>query len=128
MNMPSIGSKVSITVRVRDINLFAPSPYKNIIYNGNIIKSQKWVNADSFSIETTDKEYPVKIIPSEWVTDIKIISGTVQTIRKFQVKGIKGTYIVTQGDKQYSCTCIGFKYRAKCKHITAVVKKQQALA
>jgi hypothetical protein len=106
MNIPTIGSKVSITVRFRTNYLYAPEPYEDVELTGTVVKSQRWVDADSFSLETTDASYPVKIIPS----------------RKFLVKGSKGEYTVTQNGKHYSCTCIGFKYHGKCKHITAVAK------
>ena len=122
MNIPSVGSKVSITVRYRTNYLYAPEPYEEVEYTGTVVKSQKWVDADSFSLETTDKEYPVKIIPSKWLRNVKVISGSVQSIRKFKVTGSKGEYTVTQNGKHYSCTCIGFKYHGKCKHITAVAK------
>ncbi len=29
-------------------------------------------------------------------------------------------------DDQYSCGCIGYGYRGKCKHIDAVAKKQHS--
>ena len=123
MNIPSIDSEIEVTVRLRDIYIYAPSPYKNVVFRGKVIKNAKWINADSFSLQTTDVEYPVKIIPAAWVTDIKLISGEVQSIRKFEVSGSKGSYIVTKSGKHYSCTCIGFKFHAKCKHIQSVKEK-----
>jgi hypothetical protein len=124
MNIPVINSQVVVTVRFRDINYFADKPYKLLTLTGKVVKSQKWVKADSFSLETTDKEYPVKIIPASWVTDIKIISGKVDTVNEYIVMGSKGDkYIVTKGAKQYSCTCVGFKFSAKCKHIQSIKDK-----
>ena len=122
MNIPSVGSKVSVTVRLRTNYLYAPEPYEDVEFTGTVVKSQKWVDADSFSLETTDALYPVKIIPGKWLRNVKVISGSVQSIRKFKVAGSKGEYFVTQSGKQYSCTCIGFKYHGKCKHITTVAK------
>lgn len=122
MNIPSVGSKVSVTVRLRTNYLYAPEPYEDVEFTGTVVKSQKWVDADSFSLETTDASYPVKIIPGKWLRNVKVISGSVQSIRKFKVAGSKGEYTVTQNGKHYSCTCIGFKYHGKCKHITAVAK------
>ena len=42
-----------------------------------------------------------------------------EEVKSIQVKGSKGnTYTVTkQGDK-WKCTCSGFQFRGKCKHIT----------
>lgn len=45
--------------------------------------------------------------------------------RIFKVKSKDNTYTVLLKDNNYSCDCIGFGYRGKCKHIDAVAKKQQ---
>jgi hypothetical protein len=124
MNIPAINSQVVVTVRYRDIYYFAEKPYKLVTLTGKVVKSQKWVKADSFSLETTDKEYPVKIIPVSWVTDVKIISGKVDTVNVYNVVGSKGDkYTVTKSADQYSCTCVGFKFAAKCKHIQSIKDK-----
>lgn len=120
MKIPAIGSKISVTVRYRSIYLYAKSPWDDKVYEGTVVKSPKWVDADSFSVETTDKIHPVKIIHSGNVHSIKVLTGSVQSVEKFKIKGSKGDYIVTKSGDQFSCTCVGFKYHAKCKHITAI--------
>ena len=40
------------------------------------------------------------------------------------VKGSKGNeYIVSLGDRGFSCECVGFSYHGSCKHSKAVVKQ-----
>jgi hypothetical protein len=124
MNIPVINSQVVVTVRFRDINYFADKPYKLLTLTGKVVKSQKWVKADSFSLETTDKEYPVKIIPASWVTDIKIISGKVDTVNEYIVMGSKGDkYIVRMVYNVLQCSCTGYKYHGKCKHADQIQKE-----
>jgi len=123
MNIPSVGSKISVTVRHKAVNLFAKSPWDERQYTGVVVNNAKWIDAESFSLRTEDKAYPVKIIHSKSVHSIRMLSGNTQKVRKFQVKSSSGTYIVTESGKQYSCTCVGFKYHAKCKHINAVKTK-----
>jgi hypothetical protein len=120
MKIPSVGSTVSVTVRYRSIYLFATSPFEDNRYTGVVVKNAKWVDADSFSLQTQDKEHPVKIIKIDRVHDLKVLNGTSIDVRRFNVKGKGGTYTVTKSGKNYSCTCVGFKYHSKCKHITAV--------
>lgn len=43
--------------------------------------------------------------------------------RTFKVTSKDKEYIVEFDSKRYSCTCTGFTYRGKCKHITAVMEK-----
>jgi len=123
MNIPSVGSVVNVTVRYKNISLFDPSPWTDRKYTGVVVKNAKWVDANSFSLQTNDKEYPVKIINSGYISKIEIVSGNSIGIRRFNVQGKGGNYVVTKSGKNYSCTCIGFKYHSKCKHISAVIKK-----
>lgn len=120
MKIPAIGSEVSVTVRRKAVYIYADSPWDEKTYRGTVVKNSKWVDAESFSLQTQDKFYPVKIINSGYIHSIKVLSGTVQSIEKFKIKGSKGEYIVTKSGNQFSCTCIGFKYHAKCKHITSI--------
>jgi hypothetical protein len=47
-------------------------------------------------------------------------------IRIFKVKSKDKEYMVELIDNsKYTCTCTGFTFRGKCKHITAVAEKQQ---
>ena len=123
MNIPSVGSVVEVTTKYRNIYYYSKDEYEYKSYKGRIVNNERWVSADSFTIETGNPNYPVSVIPIQRVSDIKIIKGFKVSVRKFKVKGGHGEYIVTQNSKHFSCTCIGYKYHAKCKHITAVMKK-----
>jgi predicted nucleic acid-binding Zn finger protein len=45
--------------------------------------------------------------------------------RAFKVVSKTKEYFVELSDYNYTCTCTGFNFRGKCKHITAVVETQQ---
>ena len=45
--------------------------------------------------------------------------------RVFKVVSKTKEYFVELSDYNYTCTCTGFNFRGKCKHITAVVETQQ---
>ena len=51
-------------------------------------------------------------------------------IRVFNVKSKEKVYTVELNTvkSKYVCNCTGFTFRGKCKHIDAVVKKQQSVA
>jgi predicted nucleic acid-binding Zn finger protein len=56
----------------------------------------------------------------------RLIPTTVKSnTRVFKVKSNTKEYIVELNESNYSCTCIGYNFRGKCKHITAVEEKQQ---
>lgn len=48
-------------------------------------------------------------------------------IRTFKVKSKEKEYLVEYNKitKNYTCSCIGFGYRRKCRHVDAVAKKIQ---
>ena len=97
------------------------SKYVYYTYKGVVVPNQRWVSADSFCLKTDNPNYPISIISSNNVFRLEIIKGAKQltSVRKFRVKG-KHEYIVTLSGKNYSCTCVGFKFHSKCKHIDAV--------
>ena len=43
----------------------------------------------------------------------------------FKVTSGEKEYFVELSDYNYTCTCTGYNFRGKCKHITAVVESQQ---
>lgn len=43
----------------------------------------------------------------------------------FKVQSNTKVYFVKVTNNRYSCTCTGYNFRGKCKHIDAVAKKQQ---
>jgi hypothetical protein len=73
--------------------------------------------------ETTLHSELSKIIPQ--FTKEEKITIPVKT-RVFKVKSKNKEYQVLLNDGQYSCGCIGYGYRGKCKHIDAVAKKQHS--
>ncbi len=61
-------------------------------------------------------------------------SGLQKLIKKTPPKPNTSVFKVTSGEKEYfvelfnynyTCTCTGYNFRGKCKHITAVVESQQ---
>ena len=113
-SMPVIGSTISINCQ------YYTGP---VSFTGVVVNPYRWLDANEFCLQTDNKAFPVSVINLANVVDLKILKGSATTIRKFKVTGSKGDYIVTLSNKHLSCSCIGYKYHSKCKHITKVKDK-----
>jgi hypothetical protein len=108
--VPQIGSTVSLNCQYYT---------GKVSFSGIVIKPHRWISANEFCLQTNNKEFPVSVINTASIVDMKIIKGSAITIKKFTIKGSKNDeYTVTKSGDHYSCHCIGFKYHSKCKHIT----------
>jgi hypothetical protein len=113
-SLPSIGSTISINCQYYT---------GHASFNGVVVNPYRWLSADEFCLQTGNPDFPISVINLANVVDLKILKGSTTNTRKFKVSGSKGDYIVTLSGKHYSCSCIGFKYHNKCKHITKVKEK-----
>ncbi len=120
IQIPSANSIVKVTASFRNINYYTSEskPFDESIIEGVVVNNPKWVDANSITIETGNKDFPVSIISIKNIKKVDIIKGsTSDSTKYFNVQGSKGsTYVVSVRENQYSCTCTGFKYHGKCKH------------
>lgn len=120
IQIPSANSIVKVTASFRNINYYTSEskPFDVSIIEGVVVNNPKWVDANSITIETGNKDFPVSIISIKNIKKVDIIKGsTSDSTKYFNIQGSKGsTYVVSVRENQYSCTCTGFKYHGKCKH------------
>ena len=120
IQIPSANSVVKVSVSFRNINYYTSktNPFNEFEVEGVVVNNSKWTDANSITIETGNKDFPVSIIPIKNIKKVDIIKGsTSDSTKYFNVQGSKGsTYVVSVREGQYSCTCTGFKYHGKCKH------------
>lgn len=123
LSIPSIGSRVLVTTRYRDIYIFAKSPFRDRTFEGEVVPSDKWMDQDNFKLFTGNPDFPYSVINVNNVHDIKYIQGQAgksvkSDVKTFTIKGSKGdSYTVTQAGTKWSCSCVGFQFRRQCKHV-----------
>lgn len=89
-------------------------------------KMYAYVNPKTGIIEEVKKPYrfsssgrKFKEIPNSWGFSPR--EDPIPVGREFKVTGSKGdVYTVTENLGEWSCSCTGFKYHSKCKHIDKV--------
>jgi SWIM zinc finger len=128
---PEVGSKIRVTTRYRNhYHLTAESePFVDNVYEGVVLPSWKHDEPYTFNMTGT-RDFPERNISLNKVVDLKILNGKAAkkleknlTVKAFKVESKGKIYLVTKADTKYTCTCIGFQYHRKCKHVTAVHKK-----
>ena len=114
-NIPTVGSKIKV-----DCQFYTGKA----TFEGVVIKPYKWLQEEEFCLQTGKKEFPISVINLKSIVNLEILTGSTSKIRTFTVKGSKNyEYTVTLSNEHYSCSCIGFKYHNKCKHVAEVQQK-----
>ena len=83
----------------------------------------KHVDNEHFLCLTTGiKDFPVRVIERSHIVSIdnaRVKQPKLASVKLTKiVKGSKGDeYVVTKENGKWSCTCTGFQFRRKCKHV-----------
>lgn len=135
---PAIGEKISVTTDFRDLyktsmpHVRATRSFGNTI--GIVVENMSWVADDCFCMTTGMPHHPIAVIAIERVHNLEYVSGKeaeqIEAPSKedatWSVKGSgKKFYTVTKKKNIWSCTCPGFTFRKKCKHVDE--KKKEVL-
>jgi hypothetical protein len=105
-------------------------PFVDNVYEGTVLPPWKHDDPYSFNLTGT-KEFPERNISLKNVIKLQVLSGGAAvkklkkdlTVKTFKVESKNHVYLVIKKDMNYSCTCIGYQYHKKCKHIKAVHEK-----
>ena len=73
-----------------------------------------------------DKRYRTFIKVNHFGLARLINKTTKDNTRVFKIKSKDKEYFVELSDYNYTCTCTGFNFHGKCKHIDAVAEKLQS--
>ncbi len=95
-------------------------------YTGSVVPNAKWEKPDTFCM-TGDQHIAVRNIRLANVATIEYVKGAPlrDSVRAFRVKSTDGKrvyHVIVRGDK-FSCDCLGFTYRQKCRHVEGVKSK-----
>lgn len=124
-NIPEVGSRIEVITRHKSHYYFSESEFDEYRYIGEVINGPKWMEHNSFAISSNDANVDYHIISAVNVVDIKYLTGKAgreidQSTKLFKVKN----YTVFKSKAGYKCTCVGYQYHRKCKHINEVKEKE----
>lgn len=123
-HIPSVGSKVEVITRHKDSYIYSENEYIEYRYIAEVLPSPKWIEHNSFAISSDDPEIDFRVIAACNVVNLKYISGGPdrEVDNSTQIFKIK-SYTVLKSKSGYRCTCVGYHYHRKCKHIAEVKEK-----
>lgn len=121
---PAVGTKVKVTIHAKNDFYFRKSDIEVQEYEGTVVKNFPWQQPNTMAM-TGHADFPIRIIELKDVFDLQTADGTVgaketvdNDVQSVEVKGSKGdVYTVTKFGNKYSCTCPGFTFRGKCRHL-----------
>ena len=125
-SQPTVGKKIRVTTRFREINYWARNEWLDTTYEGVVGRSDKTVPEGSFMLLTPqDSRMPTRVIALGRVIALEYADGAAaakramaDAVKVWQVEGSKGAvYTVTEEQGQRRCTCPGFQFRRTCKHV-----------
>lgn len=135
---PAVGEKISVTTDYRDLyKTYMPHVRAVRSFNttvGIVVENMKWVSPDCFCMTTGKPHHPIAIISLDRVCKLEYVSGKeaeqIEAPKNddgtWSVKGSgKKFYTVTKKGSTWTCTCKGFVFRKRCKHVDA--KKAEVL-
>lgn len=120
LSVPTIGSKVRVKTQYTDSRIFTSE---------GIVVPSIFKDPTTFAVQTGNPAHPVSEITLKYVKSIEILSGSMKALdsefKAWKIKSKDKIYLVTRAKARYNCTCIGFQYNKKCKHIAAVSNRNE---
>jgi len=126
--IPAVGSKVKITTEHKSIFNDTFGQMQEHVLEGVVVPNNKSTHPGYFSVRVNCEYVPIREILLANVKKLEIDGKKAKATQKaayeektWVVKGSKGDeYTVTKIGSKMSCTCVGFQYRRKCKHVEGV--------
>ena len=84
------------------------------------MQGRKWAVSGQHWLEVPH-DMTLDRVDKYMVVDQRFTPAQSPDVRTYEVQGSTGnTYTVTQDGDKWTCTCAGFGWRRKCRHITEV--------
>lgn len=127
MLVPTVGSRIKVTIADTHGARMIPPRTDDIVYEGTVVNPDKWLNDRQFCMSGTAR-YPIRVLDMSRISKIEVITGKLReidtSVKTWTVDGSKGNkYTVTRTNGKWACTCTGYQFRKQCKHITELSNK-----
>lgn len=111
-----MGSMTTITIRNRSTWVIGAKP--TFTLHGKLAKAPSWCPPETIAL-IRNEDGGLSIINPKNVVEIDGKKYVYKNQTKtYSIQGSKGnTYVVTEANGKYTCSCTGFQFRKTCKHL-----------
>ena len=125
----------NVTIKVENVmwpyrDRYAPGVIRDEFnyYTGKVVY-EKWYKANEVGLTTDQDWFPVRVIQRERiveVNDLPVDYSEPESDRiEVKVTGSKGNeYTIVKEHGKTTCTCPGFQFRGRCRHIKEFEQKE----
>jgi hypothetical protein len=133
MFKPPVGAIVTVTTRYRNDYIWAAEDWVyNTYENVTVMQPETWMKPDEIKVSSDTPKMPFRVIKlkniDSFSNDMPAATHDIADIREVNVTGSKGNSytVVVKDGIAISCTCPGFTYRRRCRHLNEVTEKEMA--
>lgn len=88
----------------------------------------KWHSPKDFVLLQTPLRFDTRYRKFKILQNGYKFAGEKDDTKQWVIEGSKGNkYVVLQDELGYNCSCVGFKYNGKCKHIEQVKNESECI-
>lgn len=121
-----VGDVITLTTRYKNAYILSDEDWDDTTYeNVTVLAPEKWMKSNQVRITSDTERMPFRVIEIRNIYSVngkQIAQPKIIKIERVKVTGSKGdeyTVMIEDGTAT-SCTCPGFAYRKKCRHLEEV--------
>tara|TARA_B100001559_G_C16250801_1_gene506889 strand:- start:35 stop:460 length:426 start_codon:yes stop_codon:yes gene_type:complete len=126
----------NVTIKVENVmwpyrDRYAPGVIRDEFnyYTGTVVY-EKWYKANEVGLTTGQDWFPVRVVQRERIVEVNDLpvdyTAPIESDRiEVKVSGSKGNeYTIVKEHGKTTCTCPGFQFRGRCRHIKEFEEKE----
>lgn len=96
-------------------------------YTGTLVAPLRGDSPTSVRITSGEPHYPVRLIDIDRIEGLDLPKKREVKATNWVVVGSRGSkYNIARDGSEYSCTCQGYEFRRRCRHIDELKQKLEA--
>jgi len=126
-----------LQLRTRDDTIYSKTGYRDWTLVGQVIEPKPWTQPNTVWLHAQCEYVPIREIRLTSITGASVLANnsTVESpdsqtdFQQWEFTGSNGSlYNVSKKHAKYTCTCPGFQFRGRCRHVEQVLESSKEAA